>query len=438
MISLIGIVSSIILIMVLAFRRVPLYVYAPLCAMIVAIFSGMDPISTLSTSFASGLGNYVAENLTLFLPSAIFGAFMEVSGAAKCIALRLSALAKRNKNSQFAGLMYMALVQIVLTAGGINVFVIIFLLVSLNRTLYEELDIPWNIYIANMWASSTVTVWALPGMPSIQNLIPTTYLGTTAMAGAGLGIFMGIEITILCILYVRYCLHKAQKNHEHFLPQGEVVKQWEIQGNPCDEQESSLIKALLPSVVVLVAMNGFSISPMMSLLLGSLVTYLLFHKRFQHITLTIRDGIENGLSVLLPVAFMTGYGTVVSATEGFQVVIEALKHIPGPEVLQVFIAVNIASCICGSVSGGLGITLTTLGDYFLSMNLSPGIIHRIAVAGASGLDTMPHAASIHSLLRVSGVEFSWQTYKHLFMCNLVLTIITGLTGVLLVSLGVFA
>ena len=99
MISLIGIVSSIILIMVLAFRRVPLYVYAPLCAMIVAIFSGMDPISTLSTSFASGLGNYVAENLTLFLPSAIFGAFMEVSGAAKCIALRLSALAKRNKNS---------------------------------------------------------------------------------------------------------------------------------------------------------------------------------------------------------------------------------------------------------------------------------------------------------------------------------------------------
>ena len=50
---------------------------------------------------------------------------------------------------------------------------------------------------------------------------------------------------------------------------------------------------------------------------------------------------------------------------------------------------------------------------------------------------MPHAASIHSLMRVSCIEFNWNSYKHLFVCNLVLTIITGLTGVLLVSLGVF-
>ena len=53
------------------------------------------------------------------------------------------------------------------------------------------------------------------------------------------------------------------------------------------------------------------------------------------------------------------------------------------------------------------------------------------------VDTMPHAASIHSLMRVSCIEFNWNSYKHLFVCNLVLTIITGLTGVLLVSLGVF-
>lgn len=438
MISLAGIIISIVLIMVLAFRKVPLYVYAPFCAMLVALFSGTNPFTALSTTFVSGLGSYVGQNFMLFLSSAVFAAFMEESGAARYIALRLAALAKRSKNSRLAGLMYMALVQIVLTAGGINVFVVIFLLVALNRTMFEELDIPWNLFLANSWACSTATVWALPGMPSIQNLIPTTYLGTDAMAGAGLGIFMGVEITVLCILYVCWCLRRAQKNNEHFLPDGEAVCSQAIQADQEPVQGIRLWSALLPSVVVLVTMNLLHVPAAASLLLGSLTAYVLFHRNFESFTGTILKGMENGLNVLLPVAFMTGYGAVVASTEGFQVVIEALKHIPGPEVLQVYIAVNVASCICGSVSGGLGITLTTLGDYFLAMDLSPEIIHRIAVAGASGLDTMPHAASIHSLMRVSCIEFNWRSYKHLLVCNLLLTMITGVTGVLLVALGIFS
>lgn len=214
-----------------------------------------------------------------------------------------------------------------------------------------------------------------------------------------------------------------------------AAKDIQVEKDPTDGIR--LLPALMPPVVVLVAMNAFKVAPAISLVLGSVVAWALFHKHIRRFTVTFGKGMESGLSVLLPVAFMAGYGQVIASTEGFGLAIEALKHIPGPEVLQVFIAANVASCICGSVSGGLGIVLTTLGDYFLSMNLSPGIIHRIVLAGASGLDTMPHAASIHSLMRVSCIEFNWNSYKHLFVCNLVLTIITGLTGVLLVSLGVF-
>lgn len=437
MLSIIGIVVSIAAIMALAFKKVPLYVYAPVCALIAAIASGLNPYYAMVDSFVPGIAEYVSKNFMLFLSSAIFAFFMDESGAARYIALRLSSLAKRSKHSKFAGLMLMALVQIVLSVGGINLFVVIFLMVSLNRTMYEELDIPWNLFLANMWASGTVTVWALPGMPSIQNLIPTEYLGTDAMAGAGLGIFMGIEITVLCILYVWYCLRKAEKNKEHFLPQGEAVKNAEINVNKEIPKNINMWMALIPSAVVLITMNGFKLAPAVSLLLGSLIAYILFRKNIKNVAFTLRDGMENGLSVLLPVAFMAGYGTVIASTSGFAVIIEALKNIQGPEVVQVYIATNVAACICGSVSGGLGIVMTTLGDHFLAMDLSPGIIHRIAVAGASGLDTMPHAASIHSLMRVSCIEFNWQSYKHLFMCNLVLTIIVGITGVIAVCLGIF-
>ena len=437
-ISVIGIIVSIVLIMILAFRHVPLYVYAPACACLAALFSQIDPYTALSTSFVTGLGTYVGNNFLLFLSSAVFAAFMDESGAARCIALKIAALSKKTKYSKLTALLCMALVQLILTAGGINVFVVIFLLVSLNKVIFEELDIPWNLFLANGWASSTCTVWAFPGMPSIQNLIPTEYLGTTPMAAPGLGMVMGIEISVLCILYVNYCLRKAERNNEHFLPQGEAVMKSKEGMDEIDKATNmKFIPAIIPSVVVLVTMNALKWQPAVALLAGSLVSYVMFRKNFRTFTPVIGKGMKDGLSVLLPVAFMAGYGAVIASTQGYKVIIDALQNIPGPEVVQVYVATNVAAGVCGSVSGGLGIVFTTMGSYFKAMSLSPEIIHRIAVAGASGLDTMPHAASIQSLLGVAHIEFNWQSYKHLFMVNLVLTMVTGLTGVLLVALGVF-
>lgn len=435
MLSLAGILLSILLIIIFASKKVPLYVYAIACSIIVALFNRTNPVAALSTSFAPGLGEYIANNVMLFVSSAVFAAFMDESGCAKYIAIKLAGLSKKSKNSKIAALMYMALVQIILSVAGINLFVVIFLLVSINRTLFEELDIPWNLFLANTWATGTVTVWALPGMPSIQNLIPTTYLGTNAMAGAKLGIFMGVEITILCIGYVIFCVKRAEKRGDHFLPEGAAVKEKElvIEERPLDH--INIITALIPPIAVLVLMNVIGLSAPTSLLCGTAITYVLFFKHFDKVSLSVFRGIEDGLAVLLPVAFMTAYGAVVATTDGFQVILGMLQRIPGPEVFQVFVAANICALVCGSVSGGLGIMFTTLGGYLNTLSLPPEIIHRVAVAGASGLDTMPHAASIHSLMKVSCIEFSWESYKYLFVNNLVLTIITGLTGCVLVSFG---
>lgn len=59
MVSLLGIILSIALIIVLAFKKVPLYVYAPLCAAIAALFSKLNPYEVLTTSFTQGIGSYV-------------------------------------------------------------------------------------------------------------------------------------------------------------------------------------------------------------------------------------------------------------------------------------------------------------------------------------------------------------------------------------------
>ena len=64
--------------------------------------------------------------------------------------------------------------------------------------------------------------------------------------------------------------------------------------------------------------------------------------------------------------------------------------------------------ITGSSSGGLSIALQTLGaDYLqiaLENNISPELLHRVAVIAAGGFDTLPHCGAIITLLSICSLN----------------------------------
>ena len=83
--------------------------------------------------------------------------------------------------------------------------------------LFQKADIPKSLIVATiMVCPVTVCMAMLPGSPSTQNLIPTTYFGTTAFAGPVLGILCSILMFSSAYLYLNWQIRKAAKNGEHF------------------------------------------------------------------------------------------------------------------------------------------------------------------------------------------------------------------------------
>ncbi len=91
MLSMTGLLLGLVLLIILTIRGMNLFIAAPLCALIVAItnhiplFSGENNFVTL---YMSGFSGFIAAWFFMFLLGAIFGKFMEDTGAADSLAHR--------------------------------------------------------------------------------------------------------------------------------------------------------------------------------------------------------------------------------------------------------------------------------------------------------------------------------------------------------------
>ena len=79
------------------------------------------------------------------------------------------------------------------TYGGVSLFVAFFVLAPMAQELFRSANIPRRLMPAAIaLGTSTFTMSALPGTPSIQNAIPMPFFGTTPFAAPGLGILASL------------------------------------------------------------------------------------------------------------------------------------------------------------------------------------------------------------------------------------------------------
>ena len=86
MISMIGLTGGLALLIVLTIRGMNLFIAAPLCAVIVALTSGIPLFSgeeNFVSLYMSGFSGFIAAWFFMFLLGAIFGKFMEDTGDCK-------------------------------------------------------------------------------------------------------------------------------------------------------------------------------------------------------------------------------------------------------------------------------------------------------------------------------------------------------------------
>lgn len=408
--SVLGILVSLAVIVSLALRGVGIMLIAPLAVVIVSLFSDMGILDTLMGPYMKGFVNYAGKFYLVFLFASVFGKYMDDSGAAKSIARNILGVIGHKKPLYV--LLSISFITLCLTLGGVSLFVVIFAIMPIARPLFKQMDIPWHLFIAAfIFGIGSISMTMLPGTPSILNIMPMKYLGTTAAAAPLLGIVASVFVAAFNIWYMNGQLKKCKARGEGY----NLAEP--VSASPAaatvEKPLPSFWVSIIPSTVIIVALNLLKVDIVWALVLGCVTALALFYKYVDNHLATMNAGASNTAIPVINTCADVGYGMAVAASSGFKVITDFLMAIPGPPVVSLSLATFLMTGITGSASGGLGIVLETLVKQYVAMGINPEFIHRAVTIASGAFDALPHNGVIITTLAVAGLTHK-QAYRHVW------------------------
>jgi H+/gluconate symporter-like permease len=445
------------LLMFAAYRGYSVILFAPLAAMGAVLLTQPAAVAPVfSDIFMDKMVGFVKLYFPVFLLGAVFGKLIEFSGFSRSIVSAVTRLIGREK-----AIPVIILVCALLTYGGVSLFVVVFAVYPFAAEMFRQSDIPKRLMPATIALGAfTFTMDALPGSPQIQNIIPTTFYGTTSWAAPWLGVLGSAFVAGGGFIYLNWLRIRAQKKGEGY---GR-----DLHNEPETPQEISLpnpLISLLPLLVVglsnllftwaipLGYSGGFIIDlpglkapiasdiskmvaiwAVMAALLCGILTIFLFAWRslVGKLAEGSRAAVGGAMLAALNTASEYGFGGVIAALPGFIQVANALQAVPNP-LLNQAISINVLSGITGSSSGGMSIALAAMADNFKAMAETAGIplevMHRVAAMAAGGMDTLPHNGAIITLLAVTGL-----THRQAYLPILGITLFKVLGAFFIIAL----
>lgn len=411
-ISLLGIVLGLVVLIYLAYRGHSIVWVAPVCAMLVAILGGLNLLSAYLGDYMKGAADYIVSWFPAFFLGAVYGKIMDATGSARSLANKLVKLI----GSRFA-LLAVVLPCLLMTYGGISLFVVVFVIYPMGYAIFREADLPRTLLPgAIAFGAFGITMTAIPGTPQIQNIIPTTYYGTTAAAAPLMGLIAAVLIAVPGYLYLEWRVRSSRKKGLHF------EEDPKYQDGGFDESALPAwhwLCGLLPLVVVVLMLNVLpgvlknagiaelsSSQAIVVALIGGILTVCLMNiKQAKKLLPAVNDGATGSLGAIMNTACAVGFGSVVKIVPGFALLKTAMLNMPGSILFSEAVAVNVLAGSTGSASGGMSIALETLAPQYLekalTLGIDPAYLHRIASLASGGLDTLPHNGAVLTLLAVS-------------------------------------
>ncbi len=461
MIGIVGIVLSLILLMYLAYRDVSVLVLAPLCALLAVLFDGNLPVLAAYTQiFMASVGQFVKDFFPLFLLGAIFGKLMEDSGAAAKIAEVVVRAVGVHRT-----ILAIVLSCGILTYGGVSLFVVVFAVFPLSRSLFRQADLPRRLIPAAIALGSfTFTMTAMPGTVQIQNQIPMPFFRTNSFAAPGLGCIGSLIMFGLGMLWLNSQATRARRRGEGFgtiLPSDDVAAD-AVTNAAMNEKARKLPavwSAFAPIICVVVLNFVFSQfvipnwdagylaeeqfgktdlnkilgtwSTILSMSVALLITIGLHFRSIDKLKVSLATGARSSLLPIFNTASEYGYGNTIKNLAGFVTVQKFVTGIaPGNPLISESIAVNSLAAMTGSASGGLSIALKALGDTYyqrgIEAGINPELLHRVASMSCGGLDSLPHNGAVITLLLICGVTHR-QGYKDVAVVSIAGPLVATIT-----------
>jgi H+/gluconate symporter-like permease len=449
-----GLLAALSLLIWLALRGINIVFAALLSAGVVIVSNGLPLAAGLGEYFAFGpLGafTFAGRFFLLFAAGAMFGRVMGDSHAASSIALAMVRKLGPNR-----ALWITVLSTALLTYGGVVVFVVIFAMYPLGIKLLQQANIPKRLFCAALaLGAGTFTLTALPGTPSIHNVISSVALGTDLFAGGWLGLLASVMMFGLGMWYLESQRLRAAANGEGFVA---GPRDRHIAEDPGEASYPHWALALLPPVLVLGAIllprvftailgeDGSSaytllafanaqpvIWPSLALFAGTLLTVLMFPAVRRHALLSIGEGTQDSIIPLINTAAVIGFAGVVTQTRGFAQFTGIMLDSGLPPLLSMFTSISVISAITGSASGGLQIFMSTMAEGYLSMGIEPATLHRLATIAAGGFDSLPHSGAVVATLTITGLTHR-EAYRDMGVVTVVIPVMAVLSCMAVASL----
>jgi len=403
---------SLLALMWIAYKGFSVILFAPVCAIGAVLLTDPMLVAPLfSGVFMDKMVIFVRLYFPVFLLGAIFGKCIELAGFSKAIVAWVVKIIGPKRT-----ILSIVLVCSLMTYGGVSVFVAVFAVYPFAAEMFKASGIPKRLIPATIALGAfTFTMFALPGTPQIQNIIPTSYFKTDAYAAPWLGTIGGMFIFAAGLIYLEWRRKTAQAKGEGY---GNNLKN-EPEAFEQENLPNPFI-AILPMFVVGVGNMLFtslipavygklfeftqagSAKPVVTqigevtgiwaveaaLLCGIAVIFVL---AFNDVSSRFTDGARGAISGALLALFNTasgyGYGAVISGLSGFLVIKSALMAIPNPLINEAITITTLAG-ITGSASGGMSIAAVHRGrrsGQYSAGSFSPG--------GFNGLWRHGHAAA---------------------------------------------
>ncbi len=425
----IGIFLGLALLMFLAYRGWSIIWIAPICAMVVAIFGGIELLPAYTDSYMGGFVGFAKSWFPVFMLGAIFGKLMEDTGAAKAVAHWITKMIGTKR-----AILGVIVGCAVLTYGGVSLFVVVFAIYPLAVALFREANISRKLIPGSIALGSfTFTMTAIPGTPQIQNLIPMQYFNTTPTAAPIMGIAGALIMGIGGYLYLTWKERKLTAAGEVFTePKNQNIE---------EIQESQLPNALisfLPLLSVVLTLNILDWNIIPALISGIVLTMAFNFKMVGKFIESINKGAGGSVIAIINTSAAVGFGTVVRAVPGFASLTEMVLGMKGNPLISEAVAVNLLAGATGSASGGMGIALEALGSKYYQIaqttGISPEAFHRIASLSSGGLDTLPHNGAVLTLLAITGLTHK-DSYIDIFVVASLIPIASVIAAIILATIG---
>ena len=418
-------VIAILLIGVICYKGVPTPIGGVACSLILLIYFRMDIYDGLLTTYMGGFVSFVQKWFLMFLIGAVFGKIMDITGAADSLARMVLRVVGEKRIS-----LGICIVSALFIASGISVYITLFIVLPLAIKMCRRANLSRCFIIAGYSLGINIGL-SLPYVAVANNVLCTDYFGTEVSSGGLLAIFCTAVYAVVGMLWITYYEKRMKKKGIGYVPAENEQVSLDDEVDPKDLPH--WILAVIPMIVPIIALNALKLQVEFALILGVAASIILLFKYLPHKWEPIKkhfvDSINTTTATVINTSAIVGFGTIITATPGYEVAVEKILGINGHPLFVALISVTLIAGVAGASSAGIVLAAPVLTQILPLTNAA--VFHRTVIYGSLGLDSLPHAGFLQTECNLAGVKFKDVYLPIIFMETVVMTLGMGLLYVLI-------